>query len=81
MRIIREDGLGNVMYEIDGKFYIVYEEGNQVFSTLPCDLPRDGGLWVSRATEKGVRYVAHGKSRSAAYSQWRKHILRADENL
>ena len=33
-----------------------------------------GGCWGANWTEAGLRYVANGRTKTAAYSQWRRHI-------
>lgn len=74
---IKEDGLGNFMIEIDERFYISnVNKDFQVKSVLPADSPKNGGSWVANAySEKGIEYVAKGRSKSAAYKMWKKYIV------
>lgn len=61
----------------DGLYYIVraFSDQWQVYSTLPADKPKMGGVWCSGWSEGGIKYVAKGRSQSAALNQWRKNIL------
>lgn len=74
--IVREDDLGHAMIEMDGLYYIVKvdRKAKEFQSALPSDCHADGGVWLSRWTGAGLRYVASGRSRDAARMQWLRHI-------
>ena len=81
-RVVREDNIGNAMIELDGLFYIVEVDGRsyQFKSAIPADAELHGGVWHANWTESGLRYVASGRSRSAANAQWRRHIIPLTEH-
>ena len=62
------------MIRMEGRYYIVSVRDYHVYSCLPSDMPPDGTVACSLATESGVRYVAHGRSRGSADYQWRRYI-------
>ena len=74
--IVREDNYGNAIIEQDGLFYVVNVDGTHYNfrSALPSDMPVGGGCWAANWTEAGLQYVAKGRTKTAAYSQWRRHI-------
>lgn len=61
----------------DGLYYIVRASSAQwqVYSALPADKPKTGGVWCSGWNESGIKYVAKGRTRSAAMAQWKRNIL------
>ena len=71
MEIVRT-GDRLAVVKINGRYYVVRIHNGQVYSVVPNDMPDGGGQWVARATEKGVKYVARGRSRSNAMSWFRK---------
>ena len=81
--IVREDDLGHAIIDLDGLYYIVKVDlqAKEFQSVLPSDMHPDGGGWLAKWTGDGLRYVASGRSRSAAMAQWRKHIIPLAEEL
>ena len=81
--IVREDDLGHAMIEMDGLYYIVAvdRQAKEFQSVLPCDAHEDGGGWLAKWTGDGLRYVASGRSRNAAMTQWRKYIVPRTEEM
>lgn len=71
--VIKEDDNGHIMIELDGLYYIVCYRSGQLSSCLPADNPQ-GGCWVAKLSESGIKYVAAGRSRNAAMGQWKRHI-------
>lgn len=60
--------------QIDGKWYAyaASESRYQVYS-IGSDCPKDGGVWVARWTDSGIKYVA---SPSASRDSARKKAQR-----
>lgn len=65
---------GTYIKEIDGKWYAfgIDEFHHQAYS-IGSDCPDDGGLWIARWSDEGIKYVASpSKSRSGAYQKARR---------
>jgi hypothetical protein len=73
MNIIKEEN-GVAIIEIDNAYYVVEinRDQGQVYSIVPSDSPCGGGQWYGAMSEPGVKYVASGRSKSAAFSAYRR---------
>jgi hypothetical protein len=62
------------LIEVDGRYYVVgIDRGaGQVTSELASDSPADGGRWFGGISDRGVQYVANGRSESAARAAFRR---------
>jgi hypothetical protein len=74
MKIIRQKN-NIAIIKIGYLYHVVEITGTQVKSVLPGDCPADGGVWFSNSVnESGVQYVSNGRSRSAAFSAFRRLV-------
>ena len=75
--ILRED-YGHALVQLGELYYVVRIDhtNGQVYSAGP-DSPAEGGCWVSRITEAGVKYVANGRMKSTATRRYRKLVAEA----
>ena len=73
MTIINEKN-GIALIQIGQRFFVVGIDRNrgQVTSCLSSDSPGDGGAWFAGISERGVQYVANGRTKSAACSAFRR---------
>lgn len=63
---IKEKSGYKLLKRNDGKYCVVQVRGNQVYSTMPGDMPLNGGQWYSNNCFTGIDYVANGYSESYA---------------
>lgn len=76
--VIKLTDAGHAMVRLDdGLYYIVRASSDawQVRSALRADMPKTGGTWSAGWGEEGIKYVAKGRTRSAAQALWRQNIL------
>lgn len=77
----KSSGNTYVMEVVDGKWHIyrLDVKENKVYSCLEGDSPKDGGVWVSSASDEGIKYVSKGRSESSAMRQWKLYVLGVEE--
>jgi hypothetical protein len=78
---ITEERNGYALVELDSDtsrctVIRIDRDRGQVYSAMPTDLPRGGGLWFARISDCGIDYVAKLYSRSYARRMFK--VLAAD---
>jgi len=80
--VIKENSIGDAVVEVNGSYYVVNinRQKGQVQSTMPSDMPRDGGTWFAGFSDDGVKYVSSARTRKAAMAGLRRLELIADNH-
>lgn len=75
-KIVEEEKGYALLKRKDGRRTVVgiSRRAGQVYSTMPGDMPRDGGTWFAGITQFGIDYVASWYSRSYANQIYREAV-------